>query len=144
VSPARLLLLVEDDANDEELVMLALRSKSEVRLEVARDGPAALEYLCCDGPRNGDSAVLPSAVFLDLNLPRIGGLEVLRRIRAHAHTHLLPVVVLSSSALESDLITSYRSGANSYVVKPIDARQFGEAVQLLADYWLRLNQPLPE
>jgi two-component system, response regulator len=138
-----LLLVVEDDPNDEELMLRALRKRVEATVVVMRDGAAALEYLFPDGKAPAGIVQPPTAIFLDLNLPKIGGLEVLRRIRAHEETSHLPVVVLSSSAQDSDLIACYRLGANSYVVKPVDSGQFAETVQQMGNYWLRLNHPTP-
>lgn len=136
------ILLVEDNVNDVELTMRALE-KGGISNEVvvASDGAEALDYLLARGayaarnPRD-----LPEVVFLDLNLPKIGGLEVLRRMRADEATRFLPVVVLTSSREEKDLKGCYASGANSYVVKPVDFVQFSDAVRQLGLYWLVLNQ----
>ena len=135
----RYILLVEDNADDEALTIRAFRKNNimnEVR--VARDGQEALDRL------HGDrSAPLPQVVLLDLKLPKVDGLEVLRRLRAHERTKLLPVVILTSSREESDLMTGYRLGANSYIRKPVDFDQFSAAVRELGLYWLVLNEPPP-
>jgi two-component system response regulator len=139
------ILLVEDNPDDEVLTLRALR-KANVRNEivVARDGVEALDYLFGAGAHAGrDTRVQPQVVVLDLKLPRVDGLEVLRRIRADARTRLLPVVILTSSSEEQDRIEGYRLGANSYVRKPVDFGQFAQAVQQLGLYWLLLNQPPP-
>ena len=139
------ILLVEDNSSDEELTLRALR-KSKIANEVivVRNGAEALDYLFCKGPyTNRPSNKDPQLVLLDLNLPKIGGLEVLRAIRDHEHTRLLPVVILTSSKEESDLVSGYSSGANSYVVKPVNFSQFSEAVGQLGMYWLLLNQRPP-
>jgi two-component system, response regulator len=139
------ILLVEDDHDDETLTLRALR-KSGVRhaLVVARDGVEALDYLFGTGRHAGrDLGLMPLVVLLDLKLPRLDGLEVLRRIRADERTRLLPVVILTSSDEERDRLEGYRHGANSYVRKPVDYDRFAEAVRQLGLYWLLLNQPPP-
>jgi CheY-like chemotaxis protein len=130
--------LVEDNADDEALTMRALKKHSIANeIVVLRDGVEALEYLLSpDQP-------LPQLVLLDLNLPRINGLEVLQRLREEPRTKLLPVVILTSSNEERDLIEGYRLGVNSYVRKPVDFVQFSEAVRQLGLYWLVLNQTPP-
>ena len=137
ISP-RPILLVEDNPDDEMLTMRALR-RSQITnpIQVARDGEQALEAILIAEP-------LPSVVLLDLKLPKIDGLEVLQRIRAHERTRLLPVVVLTSSSEERDIIESYSLGANSYVRKPVDFDQFSQAVAQLGLYWVLINEPLPE
>jgi two-component system, response regulator len=142
---AKTILLVEDNADDEELTVRALK-KNNVTNEfvVARDGVEALDFLFGTGAHAGrDAAVLPGLVLLDLKLPKIGGLEVLRRIRADARTRRIPVTVLTSSKEDQDLISSYDLGANSYIRKPVDFKQFTEAVRQLGLYWLVLNEPPP-
>ena len=141
----QIILLVEDNENDEELTLRALR-KNKIGNEVVvmRDGPAALDYLFGRGPHAGrDTRVQPQVVLLDLNLPKLSGLEVLRAIRADERTKLLPVVVLTSSKEDADLVGCYASGANSYICKPVDFTQFVEAVRQLGLYWLVLNQQAP-
>jgi two-component system response regulator len=135
----RVILLVEDDPNDEELTLQALR-KHHVRNEVVikRDGAEALDFLF--GQASGQ---LPQIILLDLKLPKIEGLEVLRRLRSHESTRLLPVVIFTSSNQDEDRINGYRLGANSFVRKPVDFQQFSAAVQQLGLYWLGLNEPPP-
>ena len=130
--------LVEDNADDEALTMRALKKHSIANdIVVLRDGVEALEYLLApDRP-------LPQLVLLDLNLPRINGLEVLQRLREEPRTKLLPIVILTSSNEERDLIEGYRLGVNSYVRKPVDFVQFSDAVRQLGLYWLVLNQTPP-
>jgi two-component system, response regulator len=139
------ILLVEDSSSDEELTLRALRKSSIAnRVVVTRDGAEALDYLFAQGAfADRDPRDLPQVVLLDLNLPKIGGLEVLRRIRADERTKLLPVVILTSSSEDKDLLVGYASGANSYVVKPVDFTQFADAVRQLGMFWLVINQPPP-
>jgi len=139
------ILLVEDSSSDEELTLRALK-KSNIanRVVVTRDGAEALDYLFAQGAfADRDPRDLPQVVLLDLNLPKIGGLEVLRRIRADERTKLLPVVILTSSREDKDLLVGYASGANSYVVKPVDFTQFADAVRQLGMFWLVINQSPP-
>ena len=135
------ILLVEDNPDDEELTLRAF-SKSNILNEVTvvRDGQQALDYFFGDG---ASARGVPAVVLLDLKLPKIDGLEVLRRIRADERTRLQPVVILTSSREEQDRITGYRLGANSYIRKPVDFTQFMEAIQTLGLYWLVLNEPAP-
>ena len=138
MSPVASLLLVEDNADDRELTMMALiESQIANPIEVARDGQEALDYLA------DDSHPLPAVVLLDLNLPKIPGLEVLKRLRERPRTSLLPVVVLTSSDEESDRLRSYLHGANAYVRKPVEFGEFAAAVKTLGLFWLVLNQPPP-
>jgi CheY-like chemotaxis protein len=135
----KVILLVEDNPDDEALMLRAFqRSKLANRIDVARDGAEALDYLL--GPA---ARPRPTLVILDLKLPRLDGLEVLRRLRADERTRTLPVVVLTSSREEQDLVESYRLGANSYVRKPVDFTQFAEATTTLGLYWLVVNEPPP-
>jgi two-component system, response regulator len=141
----KIILLVEDNQDDEELALLAFQ-KGRVANEiiVARDGVEALDYLFGTGPRAGrDASDLPQLMILDLKLPKIDGLEVLRRVRADPRTRRLPVVILTSSKEEEDLIQAYDLGVNSYVRKPVAFDQFVEAVGQLQVYWLVLNEPPP-
>ena len=139
------ILLVEDNPTDEELTLRALRKSNVLNdVVVARDGAEALDYLFGRRAYAGrDPRVLPQVVLLDLNLPKIGGLDVLRTIRADERTKLLPVVILTSSKEDRDLMSGYESGANSYIVKPVDFTQFADAVKQLGMYWLVLNQGAP-
>ena len=141
----RSILLVEDNADDEILALRALEENQILnRVVVVRDGAEALEYLFATGKYAGrDAADLPSVILLDLKLPKIDGLEVLRRIRAHERVQLVPVVILTSSKEETDLGNSYRRGCNSYIRKPVDFEQFVEAVRQLGLYWLMINEPPP-
>ena len=136
------ILLVEDNPDDEELTLRAFH-KNNIRnnVVVARDGVEALDYLFGTGAHQGrDTADLPQVMLLDLKLPRIDGLEVLRRVREDARTHVLPVVILTSSKEERDLIEGYRLGCNSYVRKPVNFDEFLEAARQLGLYWLLLNE----
>ncbi len=135
---AQQILLVEDNPDDEMLALRALR-KSAIAddLVVARDGVEALDYLL---EQNRSGAELPALVLLDINLPRLNGLEVLKRLRENAVTHLLPVVMLSSSKEEKDISSSYDYGCNSYIRKPVDFRQFSDMIFQVERYWLRLNE----
>jgi two-component system response regulator len=137
-----MLLLVEDNPDDEALTLRALK-KNNISNEVvvAHDGAEALDFLFCTGAyASRDRHVLPEVVLLDLKLPKIDGLEVLRRLRADERTRLLPVVILTSSREEQDVVNGYRLGANSYIRKPVDFDQFVEAVRHLGLYWLVLNE----
>lgn len=139
------ILLVEDNPDDEALTLRAFR-KNNVTNEVviARDGAEALDYLFGTGTyANRDVTLLPQVIILDLKLPKVDGLEVLRRIRAAAPTRLLPVVILTSSNEERDLLEGYGLGANSYVRKPVDFAEFVDAVRQLGLYWLLLNERPP-
>ncbi len=141
----RVILLVEDNPRDEELTLRALRKSNLLNpVVVARDGVEALDYLFGRGAHAGrpDSA-LPQVILLDLKLPKIDGLEVLRLIRLDERLKLLPVVILTSSIEEQDLLRSYSLGANSYIRKPVDFVQFVEAIRTLGLYWLVLNQTPP-
>lgn len=136
------ILLVEDNPDDEKLTLRAFK-KSNIKNEVviARDGAEALDYLFGIGSYAGrDLSVMPHLILLDLKLPKIDGLEVLRQLRADPRTKLLPVVILTSSKEQEDMVRGYSLGANSYVRKPIDFNQFIEAMQQLGMYWLVLNE----
>lgn len=137
------ILLVEDNPDDEVLTRRALeRNKIANAVNVVRDGAEALDYLFCRGHYAArDPADLPTVTLLDLKLPKIDGLQVLRQLRGNERTRLLPIVILTSSREEQDLINSYRLGANSYIRKPVDFDQFVGAIQQLGLYWLVLNEP---
>jgi two-component system response regulator len=141
----RVIVLVEDNASDEELTLRAFR-KSNIgnRVVVLRDGAEALDYFFFRGAHAGRPAnEIAQVVLLDLKLPKIDGLDVLRALRADERTRLIPVVILTSSAEDQDLIRGYGLGANSYVRKPVDFTQFVEAVRQLGLYWLVINQAAP-
>ncbi|HAZ08192.1 MAG TPA: two-component system response regulator [Elusimicrobia bacterium] len=138
------ILLVEDNAQDEELTLRVLRKHHVANdIQVARDGQEALDCLFGGGsaPRAEGAVLKPKLVILDLNLPKVDGKEVLRRIKSDPNTRDIPVVMLTSSREERDLVESYRLGVNSYVVKPVQFEDFSEAVRLLGLYWLLINQP---
>jgi len=137
------ILLVEDNSSDEKLTVLAFKkSNIENEIAVARDGAEALEFLLGTAP-NGQLRELPAMVLLDLNLPRVSGLDVLRRLRADERTKLLPIVILTASKEEEDLINGYALGANAYVRKPVEFRHFIEAARTLGLFWLLLNERPP-
>ncbi|HXG90687.1 MAG TPA: response regulator [Vicinamibacterales bacterium] len=142
----KVILLVEDNADDEALTLRALsRNNISNEVVVARDGEEALHYLLCTGPYAGRNPTEhPALVLLDLKLPKVDGLEVLRRLRDHSETSLIPVVILTSSREEHDRLHGYQNGANSYVRKPIDYSHFVETVRQLGLYWLVLNEPPPD
>ena len=142
MTPIRLIMLVEDDPDHELLTIRAL-SKSHVAndVRVARDGEEALAMLFGDGPQALPN--LPQVILLDLKLPKVEGLEVLRRIRENDRTRMLPVVVLTSSDEESDIVRSYKLGVNSYIRKPVNFKDFAEATIQLGLYWLVLNECPP-
>ena len=139
------ILLVEDNASDEKLTVLAFKRCGVTNeITVARDGAAALDLLFGTGAHAGrGESVLPSVVLLDLKLPKLDGLDVLRAIRADARTKLLPVVILTSSAEDEDLVKSYSLGANAYVRKPVDFGEFAKAATTVGLFWLLLNEPAP-
>lgn len=141
---AGLILLVEDNHQDELLVLRALKKVNLAnKVEVVRDGQQALDFLFCEGEFTDRDCSEPLAVvLLDLNLPRVNGLEVLRRLRTDGRTHLLPVVILTSSDEERDLVASYEGGANSFVRKPLDFKEFAETVASLGIYWQAINKPV--
>jgi len=137
------ILLVEDSPEDLELALRALRkSKLTNRIQVARDGAEALEFIFAEGQHAGRRVEhTPKVILLDLKLPKVDGLEVLRRVKADARTKSIPVVVLTSSKEQKDIVESYKLGVNSYIVKPVNFEGFAGAVQELGMYWLLLNQP---
>ncbi len=139
------ILLVEDNPDDEALAIRALkRHHVGNEIIVARDGVEALDYLFCTGKyADRDIANKPSVVLLDLKLPRIDGLEVLRRVRSDPRTQFLPIVVLTTSSEEGDILDSYSLGCNSYIRKPVDFLQFSEAIRQLGMYWLLMNESPP-
>jgi len=139
----KIILLVEDNPDDEALTLRALQKSNIMnQVVVARDGAEALDYLFATGAYTGrDANELPELVLLDLKLPKVDGLEVLQRLRADERTKLLPVVVLTSSNEQRDILESYNLRANSYIRKPVDFVQFREAVRQLGLYWLVLNVP---
>lgn len=140
----KVILLVEDNADDEALTRRALKKNNISNdLVVARDGVEAIDYLFGTGVHAGRGVATPTLILLDLKLPKVDGLEVLRRMRDDPRTRLLPVVVLTSSKEEQDLVRSYRLGANSYIRKPVNFEQFIEAVRQLGLYWLVLNETAP-
>lgn len=135
----KMVLLVEDNPNDEILTLRGLRrNKIANEIIVARDGQEALDYLFGTG---GRERVVPALVLLDMNLPKLNGLDVLRRIRADERTKTLPVVILTSSRQERDVVESYELGCNSYVCKPLDFDEFMKAANTLSVYWLIMNEP---
>lgn len=138
------ILLVEDNPNDAELTLHALRKNHlSNAIDVVRDGAEALDFIFCRGDYTQRQVGYPRVILLDLKLPKVDGLEVLRAIRSDERTARIPVVVLTSSREERDLVASYRLGANSYIVKPVDWSQFTTAVQQVGLYWLLLNQAPP-
>ena len=141
----KLILLVEDNLVDEKLTRLAFReSNVENEIVVVRDGAEALDYLFGRGAHAArDASVLPAVVLLDLNLPRVGGLDVLRAVRADARTKYLPIVILTASREDEDVLASYSFGANAYVRKPVDFAAFVEAAKVLGLHWLVLNERPP-
>ncbi len=138
------ILLVEDNPNDVELTLHAIRKNHlSNRIHVVRDGAEALEFIFCTGAyAERKIQETPKVILLDLKLPKVNGLEVLQRIKADPRTRATPVVVLTSSREERDVVESYRLGVNSYIVKPVDFKKFTEAVQQMGLYWLLLNQSL--
>ena len=139
----RPILLVEDNPHDEELTLRALHKSHIVNpVVVAHDGAEALDYLFARGKHAGSPPLAPQVVLLDLKLPKVDGLEVLREVRGNPSTRLLPIVILTSSKEQQDMLSSYELGANSYVRKPVDFGQFLEAARQLGLYWLVLNEGL--
>jgi two-component system response regulator len=141
----KIILLVEDNPDDEELTLRALRqAKIANEVIVARDGGEALELLLGAGEPGCKLPSMPAVVLLDLKLPKLSGLDVLQRVRADERTRLVPIVVLTSSSEDEDMLRSYKSGANSYVRKPVEFGAFVNAVSQLGMYWMLLNQPPPK
>ena len=139
------ILLVEDNPNDEMLALHALMKQNLVnKVHVVRDGAAALEFVFCTGAYADRRSENPRLILLDKNLPEVDGMEVLRRIRADPRTKLVPVVMLTASSEERDIIESYKLGINSYIVKPVDFEQFSETTQQVGYYWLLINKPPAE
>ena len=140
------LLLVEDNPDDIELTRVALEdSKLVNQLVIVRDGREALDWLYCEGSHQGrDPCLAPSLILLDLKLPKVSGLEVLQRMRADQRTKLVPVVILTSSREEKDVVGGYNRGANSYIQKPVDYTQFVGAIRQLGLYWMVLNEAPPQ
>jgi two-component system, response regulator len=141
-----LILLVEDNPTDEALILRAFKKYAvSTQITVVRDGAEAIDFILSQGDyKDRDPHDVPQLIILDMKLPKLSGLEVLRRIRANKHTRLLPVIMLTSSREEQDLIDSYRSGANSYIRKPILYEEFLEAIRQLSRYWLDINEPPPD
>ena len=142
----KIILLVEDNPDDELLTLMAFKdNKITNEVVVARDGEEALDYLFGTGRyQNRNLDIQPQVVLLDLKLPKVDGLEVLQKIRSNPVTKILPVVILTSSKEEVDIVNSYQLGANSYIRKPVDFEQFSEAIKQLGLYWLVLNESASE
>ena len=140
----KFIMLVEDNPDDEELTMRALR-KIANEVVVTRDGSEALEFIFGTGKHEGrDLSRMPAVILLDLKLPKLSGLDVLQRLRADPRSKLIPVVVLTSSSEDEDMLRSYRFGANSYVRKPVEFSAFANAVTQLGVYWMLLNESVPK
>ena len=137
------ILLVEDNPNDLELTLLALQENRIANsIEVARDGAEALDFIFCTGPHSGRSIRNgPRVILLDLKLPKVDGIEVLRRVKSDERTRIIPVVVLTSSREERDIVATYNMGVNSYIVKPVDWGQFSESIKNIGLYWMLINEP---
>lgn len=141
-----MILVVEDNPTDEALILRAFKKYNlSGQIAVVRDGAEAIDFISCQGAyKDRDPRDVPQLILLDIKLPKLSGLEVLRRIRTNQHTRLLPVIMLTSSGEEQDLVESYRGGANSYIRKPIEYDQFLEAIRELSLYWLIVNEPPPD
>ena len=138
------ILIVEDDPNDVELTLTALADYNLANeVEVTRDGQQALDYLYCRGEFNTRSTENPAVMLLDLKLPKVDGLQILQQIKSDEHLKLIPVVVLTSSHEEKDMMRSYKLGVNAYVVKPVDFHEFVNAIKELGVFWAVINQPPP-
>lgn len=143
MKPLPYIFLVEDNEQDEILTIKALQKNNVLNeIKVARDGEEALDFLFNEDAHNYEGEI-PQLILLDLKLPKIDGLEILKKIRAHARTRIIPVVILTTSKEDSDLLSGYELGANSYVRKPVDFHEFTEAVKSLGTYWLILNERPP-
>jgi two-component system response regulator len=139
------ILLVEDDPKDARLTIREIREVPlETRIEVARDGEEALDYLFRRGTHEGRAGNMPTLILLDLKLPKVDGLEVLREIKSDSSTKAIPVVIMTSSKEERDLVEGYRLGVNSYIQKPVDFEQFRNTIASVGHYWLSVNQPPPK
>ena len=139
------ILLAEDSAKDVELTLAALEEKHLAnKVDVVRDGEEALDYLYCRGPFQSRPGGNPAVVLLDIKMPKVNGLEVLRQIKSDERLKTIPVVVLTSSREEQDMVQSYRLGVNAYVVKPVDFNQFVDAVKEVGAFWAVINEPPPE
>ena len=139
------ILLVEDNSDDQFLIQRSLKKNNITNpILVANDGVEALDYLFATGPHTGGEPLRPAVILLDVQMPRLNGLDVLARIRSEPLTKMLPVVILTSSDEEQDMLRSYDLGVNSYVCKPIDFNEFSEAVGRLGLYWVLLNEPPPD
>jgi two-component system response regulator len=138
----KFILLVEDNPNDEAFTLRAFKKNNILNeIIVVRDGQEALDFLFCEGDYSTrDKSLNPQVILLDINLPKIDGLEVLQQLRANEHTELIPVVIMTTSDEQNDLIRSYQLGANSYIRKPVELNDFMQAVKQLGMYWLVLNQ----
>jgi two-component system, response regulator len=135
------ILLIEDNPNDEMLALHAFKKHNLAnKVHVVRDGAEALEFIFCTGAYAGRHFVNPRLILLDKKLPLVDGMEVLRQIRSHPSTRLVPVVMLTSSAEDRDVIESYQLRVNSYIIKPVDFEQFSETIRQLGCYWLRVNR----
>ena len=144
MSELKKIVLAEDDPHDAELTLVALaRNNLANEVVVVRDGEEALDYLFCRGPYAGRSGGLPNVLVLDLKMPKVDGLEVLRQVRSSELLRRLPVIMLTSSREERDVVASYDLGVNAFVVKPVDFQQFVDAVSTIGLFWAILNQPPP-
>lgn len=139
------ILLAEDNPNDLKLALHALRKRNVLNeIDVVSDGAEALDYLYCRGKYEGREKVNPVVVLLDLKMPKVDGLQVLREIKSNDKLQMIPVVVLTSSREDRDIIESYKLGTNAYIVKPVDFQEFADAVSTLGQFWAILNEPPPQ